>query len=84
MLTFALDFTSMVNWLVKFRYVFWRNISEEFIDDGTNAFFKTFFCWQPIDFCELIDSNKSSVFEFHTGPDAFVLGRLTLFDESFI
>ena len=75
---------SVVNWLVKFRCIFRKHISEEFKDDGTNALFKTFLCWQPINFCELVDSNMSSVFEFQTVPDAFVLGRLDLFDESFI
>ena len=74
----------LVNWLVKFRYIFRRHISEEFKDDGTNALFKTFLCWQPTDFCELVDSNMSSVFEFQAVPDAFVLGCLNLFDESFI
>ena len=74
----------VANWLVKFRYIFRRHISKEFKDGGTNALFKTFLCWQPIDFCELVDSNMSSVFQFQTVFDAFVLRRLNLFDESFI
>ena len=41
----------------KVRYIFWRYISEEFKDVGTNTLFKTFLCWQPIDFFELVDSN---------------------------
>ena len=74
----------VVNWLVKLRYTFRRHISEELKNDGTNALVKMFLCWQPIDFCEFVDSNMSSVLEFQTIPDAFVLGRLNLFDESFI
>ena len=74
----------MVNWLVKFRHIFRRHISEEFKDVGTNALFKTFLCWQPIYFFELLDSNMSSVLKFQTIPDAFVLGCLNLFDKSFI
>ena len=74
----------MMNWLEKFRYIFRRHISEELEDVGTNALFKTFLCWQPIYFCELVDSNMCSVLESQTVPDAFVLGRLNCFDESFI
>ena len=59
-------------------YIFQRHISEDFKDDGTHALFKTFLCcnWQPTDFCELVDFNMSSAFEFQTVPDAF--------DKSFI
>ena len=75
---------SVVSCLAKFRHMFRRHISEEFKDVGTNTLFKMFLCWQPIDFFELTDSNMSSVLKFRTVPDAFVLGRLNLFDESFI
>ena len=57
---------------------------EEFKDYSINALFKMFLCWQPIDFCELVDFNMSSVLEFLTVPDASVPGQLNIFHVIYI